>query len=291
MDLCLDELRRDIAAHPKLTFVRIVDDCPTLDKTRFMKFLEKYEQIGIGRSLHIDNLRGDTVDDELLTSLKRIGVDHLCLGVETANPAVFKSINKGETLDEIVQAALLIKRHKIRLYLCFVIGLPEATPETDRDSIALAEKLKPNWIFWNQFQPHKGTQAREWFERHGVIYSEEGKTSLIGIDLMTTEPPCETPDYSRQQRVSMQLKAVLLSGCYALNPFWSGRMCRTVARHRLWLDLFYGLGNALRINVEMMCHRVWRQFKTGQWIDLSLFKVPKVIRGGGSSNGSSSSYE
>ncbi len=74
----------------------------------------------------------------MLDLLKTIGVDHVCIGVESGNPGVFDAIHKGEFLEEIIAAAHLIKGKGLRLYTCFIVGLPEATAAAERDSIRLA---------------------------------------------------------------------------------------------------------------------------------------------------------
>ncbi len=256
---CLSELADDLAARPGLRFVRIVDDCPTFDLPRFKRFLEGYMALKPRRPVHIDNLRADRLDDELIATLKRVGVDHLCLGVESGNPAVFAMVNKGETLDEIVDAARIIKRHGIRLYLCFVIGLPGATAEAEMDSIRLARRLKPNWMYWNLYQPHRGTKAREWFEEYGRLLNEEDTSSLIGLDLTTTAAPCDTAEFPADERRRTQVKAALLTGTYSLQPKHLPGVFRAVQTWSLWGCFFRGLMSAVRINSGAFVHQVvWR---------------------------------
>jgi anaerobic magnesium-protoporphyrin IX monomethyl ester cyclase len=133
-----------VKRYPSIQKIRIVDDCPIFDLLRFKNFLHLYLAKDIGKPLHIDNVRADRIDDELPQLVKKIGIDHLCLGVESGNPAVFAAIHKGETLQQIQSSANLIKKHGVRLYLGFVIGIPNATSESENDSINLALQLKPN---------------------------------------------------------------------------------------------------------------------------------------------------
>lgn len=259
--LCLDEIEQSVRKHRKLHFVRIVDDCPTFDLGRFKTFLHGYIQRGLRKPLHIDNLRADKIDDEMLGLIRRIGVDHLCIGVESGNKRVFELINKGEKMEDIVRAARLIKQYGFRLYTCFIIGLPGSTAESEMDSIRLARSLKPNWIYWNLFQPHKGTQAREWFEENGRILEEEDKSSLIGLTLETTDAPCDTPEFPAEERKRMQIVASLITGAYWLNPRFFIRYGSLIKKNRLWRAFFVGLPSALRINLEMLFHRAGRMAK------------------------------
>jgi radical SAM superfamily enzyme YgiQ (UPF0313 family) len=255
---CLDEIAAARPRFPKLRFFRIVDDCPTFDLPRFKGFLREYLRRAIGVLLHIDNLRADRFDDEMLDLIRRIGVDHLCIGVESGNPEVFAAIDKGEKLGDIERAAQMIKRHGIRLYTCFIVGLPESTAAAERDSIRLARKMKPAWIYWNLFQPHKGTEARAWFERHGRIFSEEDKSSLIDLGLGNTDAPCDTEEFPAVERRRMQIAASLATGAYWLNPLYFPRYVSIVRKNRLGREFLSGFPAALRINLGMLGHRIAR---------------------------------
>ncbi len=258
---CLDEIEAARPRFPKLRFFRIVDDCPTLDLPRFKDFLQEYLRRGIGVPLHIDNLRADRFDDEMLDLIRRIGVDHLCIGVESGNPKVFAAIDKGEKLEDIVRAAKMIKSHGIRLYTCFIVGLPESTPAAERDSIRLARAMKPAWIYWNLFQPHKGTEARAWFERHGRIFGEEDKSSLIDLGLGNTEAPCDTEEFPAEERRRMQIAASLATGAYWLNPLYFSRYILIIRKNRLGREFLRGFSAVLRINLGMLGHRIARAFR------------------------------
>jgi radical SAM superfamily enzyme YgiQ (UPF0313 family) len=252
---CLDEIERAAKRFKKLRSIRIVDDCPTGNLARFKTFLQGYRKIGVGLPLHIDNLRADRIDDEMLDSIKRIGVDHLCIGVESGNERVFDMINKGEKMEDIIRASRMIKRHGIRLYTCFIVGLPGSTSETEMDSIRLARSLKPNWIYWNLYQPHKGTRARDWFEANGRLYEEEDRTSLTGPVLGPLDPPCDSPEFPADERKRMHLTASLMTGAYWLNPRYFLSYLSLVRKNRLWRAAFSGLSAAVRINAEMLCHK------------------------------------
>lgn len=260
----LDEIELACARLHKIRSIRIVDDCPTFQPARFKAFLKGYLQRGIRKPLHIDNLRADGVDNEMLDLIASIGVDHLCIGVESGNPEVFDLINKGEKMEDIIQAARLIKRHGIRLYLCFVIGLPGATASSEMDSIRLARSLRPNWIYWNLFQPHRGTRASAWFETHGRIDDEEDKSSLIGLNLDTTDAPCEIAEFLSGERKRVHLMASLLSGAYWLHPRYFGRYAQIIAKNGLGRAFLRGLPAALRINLEMLLHRIRRCLKSSR---------------------------
>ncbi|MBN1938578.1 MAG: B12-binding domain-containing radical SAM protein [Candidatus Aminicenantes bacterium] len=256
LQVCLDEIAEAVRTRKSLREIRIVDDCPTCRMDNFKTFLRRYRDQRLGLPLHIDNLRADRIDGEMLDLIKDIGVDHLCIGVESGNRAVFDEIHKGETLEDILAAARLIKSKGFRLYTCFVVGLPEATPAAERDSIRLAKSLRPDWIYWNLFQPHKGTAARAWFEAHGRIFAEENTNSLMGLKLTAAAPPCDSPEFPAEERIRVHLTASLETGAYWLNPLYIPGYIRLISSRRLWRSFFAGLPSAVRINSNMLIHKV-----------------------------------
>jgi len=224
IEACIEEIRQAKEMWPNLRQIRIVDDAPTIQLKRFIEFLKMYIDANIGLGIYIDNTRADGISEELLDLLKQCNISHICLGIESGNPEVFKAVDKGETMEEIERATTLIKRKKIPLQLCFVLGLPYATYEKDLDSIKLARQLKPAWVFWNMCVPHRGTRAREWFEEHGRLLREEGFSSLVDYNLDMDTPTVETDDYTLWERKRVWIKANLQTGTFHF------RASRTAAR-------------------------------------------------------------
>jgi hypothetical protein len=229
LDVCLDEIARNVAQLPGVHTIRILDDCPTFDRSRFKDFLRQYLARGLAPRISVDNMRADSVDEELLDLLRACRTPSVCIAVESGNPEV----DKGETLEKIESAARLIKKKRIPLQLCFVVGLPGATFTTEMDSLRLAKALKPEMIYWNMFQPYPGAKAREWFLEHGTIFEERDNFSLIDHNLNFTQPPTETPEFPRQERVRAWVKCVLETGSFLVTPRVLARAVRLAVRYKL----------------------------------------------------------
>ena len=231
---CLDELEAHLRLLPSVHTFRIVDDCPTLDRPRFKGFLKDYLRRGLRARIQLDNLRADTVDEELVELLKQCRTPSICLGVESGNPEVFRLVDKGETLEEIRRAAKIVRQMGVPLYLCFVVGLPGSTFEAEMDSLRLAKALKPELIYWNTYLPHRGTRGREWYAAHGTIYDEWDANSLPDYNLRFTLPPAETPTFPRDQRVRAWLRCVIETGSFLMLPQNILRAVYLSARFGLW---------------------------------------------------------
>ncbi|HRU04310.1 MAG TPA: radical SAM protein [Candidatus Brocadiia bacterium] len=255
---CLEEIARNLGTLEQAHTVRIVDDCPTLDRPRFKRFLADYASRGFPARISVDNMRADTIDEELVHLLKACRTPHICLGVESGNPEVFRLVDKGETLEDIEAAAAVIKRAGMPLQTCFVVGLPGSTFAAEMDSLRLAKRLKPEIAYWNMFLPHRGTRAREWFVEHGRIYEERDVFSLPDYNLDFTLPPTETPEFSREDRIRAWLKCVLETASFRTTPGVIAKAVVLACRYRLWSSvpvMMAAVPRKLAIYVKLLASR------------------------------------
>jgi len=195
---CMEELKfvRD-NLNPKLR-VMVMDDAPATDKSRFKKFLQLYLQ-EFNSPLYICNLRADNLDEELVILLKKCKCEMICIGVESAHPEVLKMTNKNETIEQIETACKLIKKHKVKLGLLFLVGLPGDNLERIEASIKFANKLKAESVVLNVVIPYRGTEVRRWFDEHGKIYNEFDEASMSTSDFKCPGPFADSPDFTREE--------------------------------------------------------------------------------------------
>jgi len=188
--------------------VIIQDDNPLVDKKRFYDFLDQYRE-KIGMRFSLINTRADNIDDKLVKTLKADGCESICVAVESASSEVFKLINKGETLEQIEQAARVIKENNVPLLFCFVIGLPGDNPKRAQESIKFINRFNPEAVYWNMAIPFRNTMVREWYEKNGRIIGEIGKTSFVEGDFVCSEPAVETPDFTVHERKRVYYLGIL----------------------------------------------------------------------------------
>jgi anaerobic magnesium-protoporphyrin IX monomethyl ester cyclase len=243
VDACLEEIAGSLARLRGVHTIRIVDDCPTLDRERFKEFLRRYSARKISARISVDNMRADSVDDELLSLLVKCRIPYVCIAVESGNPAVFRLVDKGESLDEVAEAARRVRRHGLPLYCCFVVGLPGSSFGAEMDSLRFAKTLRPDILYWNMFLPHRGTRAREWFGSHGTIFEEADRFSVPSNDLTFSLPATETPEFPREERIRAYLTCVLETVSFVMTPRALLRAVQLAHRYRLWGSFFVMLAN------------------------------------------------
>jgi len=158
----------------------------------------------------LGNFRADSVDEELLLLVKKLGGDIIWLGVESADEEVFNMIKKGETLNDITHACRLASRFKMKIILNFIIGLPKDSFEKTYTSILFARKLRAYRVGWNILVAYKGTAARDWFKENGVVTGEYPPTIFGGLFGLTVN--AYTADFSSEDRLNAWRLARIVTG-------------------------------------------------------------------------------
>jgi anaerobic magnesium-protoporphyrin IX monomethyl ester cyclase len=252
---CIRELEIAKKIMPHNFSVFIQDDNPLVIPERFYKFLELFSE-RIKLPLAITNVRADNINDKFLFLLKKVGVYGIGIAVESANPEVFKQINKGETLETIDSAAKLIKKHKMSLSFCFVIGLPGDNLERVKDSIRFANKHNPDFIFWNMAMPYKNTGIRTWFEKNGTIFNEIGKSSLNDGSFICDAPSVETPDFTIWQREKAHYMALFRTTHDRLRMRDTFKILSVALKYDELRDFLYwwprGLVKSLKLKLKLL---------------------------------------
>jgi len=239
LGICLKQIIQAKREYNNLKTVAITDDCPTFDRERFKEFLRMYSEANTGCGLFVDNMRANLIDEEMIQLYIRAGGQNICLGVESGCPDVFEQVNKGESLEDIIRAAELVRKHNLALGLCFVIGLPGDNLDRHSYSMRLAKALKPDYVFWNMCLPWPKTQVHEWYLANGEIGDIRNFSTLIDPRVNFQDPISSSTDFSKEDRI----KAWLMANMETQNYF----------RH--WRDMLKLTSLALR-------YKLYRSFTT-----------------------------
>lgn len=225
IESCIEEIETAQERYPNLKSIKIVDDCPTYDMDRFKRFLGAYIERGITLEMTIDNVRADKVDREFVRLAREARNQLICIGAEHGNEIVFNAIGKGERIEDIRNAAGLIKQEGLKLGLCFVIGLPHDSLARTWDSIKLANELKGDLIFWNMAHPMDNTRIMEWYRENGaVLRDSRGYSSYEYDTIRARRPVVETRDFTMDERLKAHFIAVIETGQSGTNIseiFWT----------------------------------------------------------------------
>ena len=114
--------------------------------------------------------RVDTVSESLLSKMKAAGCTAVSFGMESANPAILKTIKKGISLDQIRKAVQICQQVGISPNASFILGLPGETRDTIEETVSFAAGLQQEGLAYgfHILAPFPGTEVREHADRLGL---------------------------------------------------------------------------------------------------------------------------
>lgn len=138
------------------------DDNFLVNKNRTKELCESMYKNGFyNKATFGCQIRADSVDEEMLTYLKKAGFKNLAFGMETASERLMIIINKGETVKAIIKAVKLAKKFGFQVAGTFMFGLPTETKEERYQTYKLAIELDLDYARFNNATPYPGTKLYE----------------------------------------------------------------------------------------------------------------------------------
>jgi anaerobic magnesium-protoporphyrin IX monomethyl ester cyclase len=142
--------------------IRIEDETFGLHMGRTKAILEGIIARGLHRRVRFSaQTRVDRVDEEFMGLLKTAGFETLELGVESGNAEMLRKIKKGITLEQVERAVALAKANDLRVWCKFILGHPDETHSTIRDTIDFIAKINPHQLSVSIMTPFPGTPIHE----------------------------------------------------------------------------------------------------------------------------------
>jgi radical SAM superfamily enzyme YgiQ (UPF0313 family) len=112
--------------------------------------------------------RVDTVDEEILSWMRRAGCIQISYGVESADREVRRYLGKRINLKDVSSAFAATRRFGILPRAYFIYGCPGDSPETMQATLDLIEKIKPLGVIFYILAIFPGTRLyREYLTRTG----------------------------------------------------------------------------------------------------------------------------
>lgn len=181
------------------TRFNIVDDNFTMDVNRAKVFCDRLIEEGLAFKWACGNgIRADRVDAELAHKMKKAGCDLVCVGVENADPIVFDSIKKGESLDDIKRGVHLLKEAGIEVVGFFIIGLPGDTKRSSEMALEFIREAGLDSARFGILLPYPGTKVYDKLLETGKFMKDYKEGTHFSDEL---EPVFETREFSASEMV------------------------------------------------------------------------------------------
>jgi anaerobic magnesium-protoporphyrin IX monomethyl ester cyclase len=142
--------------------IRIEDETFGLHMGRTKAILAGIVERGFHRRVSFSaQTRVDRVDEEFMRLLKTANFETLELGVESGNPETLRRIKKGITLEQVERAVALAKAAGLRVWCKFILGHPDETHATIRDTVDFIARLNPDQLSVSIMTPFPGTPIHD----------------------------------------------------------------------------------------------------------------------------------
>jgi anaerobic magnesium-protoporphyrin IX monomethyl ester cyclase len=193
----------EVAEKYRVSFVNFYDDTFAARRKQAVALCQGIIEEGLDIQWSTTT-RVDVLDKELLRLMKRAGCVEIQAGVETGDPKIMKVINKGITLEQVVEAFKLFKSEGIQTKAFFMIGNQGETEETIKRTIDFALRIDPTYAFFSVLLPFPGLPVYEEYRQRGYI-----KTLDWGNYNFHREPVFETDTLSKEDLIRLRRTAEL----------------------------------------------------------------------------------
>jgi len=150
--------------------IAFYDDVFTLNKQRAHDICEGILRSGLKFYWTCES-RVNLVDRGLLSHLKQAGCYSIAYGIESASPEILKTLDKDTTLEQVEEAVSISREVGLQTIGYFMFGSPGESPETIRQTIDYARKLKLDFAQFAITTPFPGTKLYEMY-----LESSHGKS-------------------------------------------------------------------------------------------------------------------
>ena len=150
-------------------FLRILDECFTFNRQRVMDFcqalIERRYDVSIWAYARVDS-----VDSEMLRTMKAAGIDWIGYGFETGSQKIRGNVHKAQyTEDQIRNVVKMTQEAGISICGNFMFGLPGDDMESMQESLNFARELCCEWPNFYCTMAYPGSQLyREAVANGGV---------------------------------------------------------------------------------------------------------------------------
>jgi len=176
--------------------IAFYDDSFTIDKKRVHAIADRILEKRLKIAWTCET-RVNLVDKELLSHMKQAGCYAVAYGIETASPEIMKTLQKDITLEQVEEAVRAHRELGLQVVGYFMLGSPGETPETIKQTIEFAKKLKVDYAQFSVTTPFPATELYDIYMRGRKEPPKWEDFVYAGVDKSTT-PVFESDKITRE---------------------------------------------------------------------------------------------
>ncbi len=125
--------------------------------------------------------RVNEIDEALLALMKKAGCLRIRYGVESGDPRILESMDKGITLPMVKKAFRLTKEARIQTFAYFMVGYLHDTLQSMENTLNFAKSLDPDLIMFTLTVPCPKTPLYESARKEGLIKGDYWREFTLGL--------------------------------------------------------------------------------------------------------------
>ncbi|HOX27524.1 MAG TPA: radical SAM protein [bacterium] len=188
-----------------------------------------------------NGVRADRFDDELAELLKKAGCYQVAFGVESGNDRVLESVSKGTSKEIIRRATASCKKFGLETFGFFMIGFPEDTPESVRETIDFAIELDMTISKYDIAVPLPGTALFDFYDARGMLKTRDWRAYIFH---RTDEPLFDHPNMSWEEIKALYY--IAFRRTYLRLGYIAARFVHGLRTGGLWYNFVYFLKSRWR---------------------------------------------
>jgi len=176
-----------------------VDDFFTINAERVERICEMIIEKGYPFAWRVQT-RADSISKPgLLELMKKAGVNHISIGVESGDPAVLRAVHKDLDLDVAVGAVGLAQSLGIKIRVFFMVGLPYQDWESIEKSADFIRRSRPDEISVKIYAPFGGSPISSRLSAWGLSLLPGADRSLEQLMIHDNFHRPESPESHERQ--------------------------------------------------------------------------------------------
>ena len=182
----LDQISANMAEKGERGLIQFVDDTLTFNRKRSVELFEKMKErnydahfLCLTRANTIATNNSIKEDIEFAKLMNDVGFVQISFGIESGNEEINSAMQKGVTLDHYRRAYDILDKVGVEERRgSFIIGHPNETEQSIRDSINFAIELNIHRASVNIMTPYPGTMVYDQARQGQGLYFENGATDF-----------------------------------------------------------------------------------------------------------------
>ncbi len=153
--------------------------------------------------------RPDVCSEKEIKRMLEFGCTRVELGVQALDDKIYKKINRGHTIKDVIEATKLLKNYGFKVGYHIMPGLPGSNPEKDLKmfkEIFKNENFKPDQLKIYPCQVIKGSELEKLYRQEKYLPYTKEQTEKLLIKMLKI-----VPEYVRVMRIMREIPPVYLT--------------------------------------------------------------------------------